>query len=61
MKGQVRSSNKASVANQIVPAVARAFAPNPFIGEGRGKLGKVVKGQFVPKHPAKRKRFGVKS
>lgn len=55
--GFVRSSHKVKVANQYVPAVARAFSPKPLNWEGKGSQGKVVKGQLKPRNPASKSRF----
>lgn len=43
--GQVRSSHKVHVANQVVPAVARAYTPKPLNWEGKGKRVQRLKGK----------------
>lgn len=57
--GFVRSSHKVKVANQYVPAVARAFSPKPLNWDTAGKRGKVVKGQLKPKNPLQKPGYSV--
>lgn len=50
--GQVRSSYKPKVANQLIPSVARAFTPKPLNMDSTGVRGRVSGGKLVlPKKP----------
>jgi hypothetical protein len=52
--GQVRSSHKAKVANQLIPSVARAYSPKPLNLDSSGVRGRVVSGRVMPpKKPAR--------
>lgn len=42
--GHVRSSHKVHVAEQVVPAVARAYSPKPLNWEGKGQRKRTAKG-----------------
>ena len=52
--GSVRSSHKPTVANQLIPSVARAFTPKPLNWDSVGVRGRVSGGQLVkPKGKAR--------
>ncbi len=45
--GAVRSSYKATVANQLIPSVARAYTPKPLNTDSNGSRGRVSGGKLV--------------